>query len=348
MSSAKLSNLEISDLCRELALLIHAGVGMGDGLYLLAEEEKDASRKKMLSAMAEEVDGGSFLCDAFRKAECFPHYVIGLLRVGEQTGRTEDTLNALARYYEERHQTERQVRSTLTYPAILLFLMLAVIVVLLSKVLPVFNVIYESLGGRLTGIAGGLLSAGLAIDAAMPVICAVLALILVFVAVFALHKGFRSRILRRWNARRGDKGISRKLNNARFAQALSMGFASGLPLEDALELASELLKEVDSAAKRCAECREMLAQGETLAAALGKTELLSNSACRLLVLGMRSGTSDDVMEEIARRMSEEARQDMERLLSRIEPTLVLITSVLVGVILLSVMLPLMNIMSTIG
>ncbi len=348
MSSAKLSNLEISDLCRELALLIHAGVGMGDGLYLLSEEEKDPSRKKMLSGMAEEIDGGAFLCDAFRKAGCFPHYVTGLLQVGEQTGRTEDTLNALARYYEERDQTERQIRSTLTYPAILLFLMLAVIVVLLSKVLPVFNEIYESLGGRLTGIAGGLLSAGLAIDAAMPVICAVLAVILVFAVVFALHKGFRSRILRGWNARRGDKGISRKLNNARFAQALAMGFASGLPLEDAMELASELLKDVASAAKRCEECRELLAQGETLAAALGKTELLSNSACRLLVLGMRSGTSDDVMEEIARRMSEEARQDMERLLSRIEPTLVLITSVLVGVILLSVMLPLMNIMSTIG
>ena len=75
---------------------------------------------------------------------------------------------------------------------------------------------------------------------------------------------------------------------------------------------------------------------------------MSSSSCRLLTLGMRSGTGDRVMEGIARRMLADAQQDLERVISRIEPALVLVTSVLVGVILLSVMLPLMNIMTAIG
>ena len=348
MKTVKLSNLEVSDLCHELELLLHAGVGLTDGLYLLAEEEQTPSHKELLFGLAKGVEEGRFLSAVIEDAGCFPEYACGLLKVGEAVGRTEDTLQAISRYYVEREQMDRQIRSALTYPAILLLLMLGVIVVLLSQVLPVFNEIYASLGGQLTGIAGGLLLVGQALDRGMPILCGILAVVLLFLAVFAMHRGFRSRILRAWNTRFGDRGVSKKLNNARFAQALSMGFASGLLLEDAIEQAAVMMKEVPPAAKRCADCKELLLQGESLAHALGKTGLMSSSSCRLLTLGMRSGTGDCVMEGIAQRMLADAQQDLERVIARIEPALVLVTSVLVGVILLSVMLPLMNIMTAIG
>lgn len=348
MKTLKLSNLEVSDLCHELALLLHAGVDLIDGLYLLSEEEKDISRKNLFLELAKGMEEGKFLSAVIEEAGCFPEYAAGLLKVGEVVGRTEDTLQAISRYYEEREKMDRQIRSALTYPAILLLLMMGVIVVLLSQVLPVFNEIYASLGGQLTGIAGGLLVVGQVLDQGMPVLCGILAIVLIFLAVFAIHQGFRSRVLRLWNTYFGDRGISRRLNNARFAQALSMGFASGLPLDDAIAQADVMMKDIPSAAKRCALCRELLQQGESLAYALGQAELMTSSACRLLTLGMRSGTVDRVMEGIAQRMLTEAQEDLERVVAKIEPALVLITSVLVGVILLSVMLPLMNIMSAIG
>ena len=348
MKAFMLTNLQISDLCGELALLLHAGVSMGDGMYLLADEEKDKRLKALFTRLAQAVETGAFLSDAFEEAGCFPAYVTGLLQVGERAGRTEDTLTALARYYEERERIDRQLRDTLTYPAILLLLMMVVIVVLLSQVLPVFNDIYASLGGRLTGIAGGLLVIGQALDSAIPVLCAVMGVALVFVAVFSLHGGFRGRVMRFWNAHWGDKGLSAKLNNARFAQALSMGFASGLPLEDAVDLASVLLRDIPGAAKRCDTCSRLLREGEELSHALGEAGLMSASSCRLLTLGIRSGSGDDVIEDISRRMMEEAQLELQRTIAKVEPTLVLATSVLVGVILLSVMLPLMNIMTAIG
>ena len=122
----------------------------------------------------------------------------------------------------------------------------------------------------------------------------------------------------------------------------------GVVLEDAVEMAGELLKEIPGAAQRCADCREQLLQGADLAAALGENGLLSPSACRLLTLGMRSGTGDGIMETIARRMQDEAQEALESAVGKVEPALVLVTSGLVGVILLSVMLPLMNIMTAIG
>lgn len=348
MQPLELSNLETADLCRELALLLHAGVGIGDGLYLLAEEEKDGKLHSLLENMAKTVDTGAFLSRAFEESGCFPAYIIGLLRVGETVGRVEQTLNALSLYYETKEQTERQIVSSLTYPAILLLLMLVVIVVLLSQVLPVFNEIYLSLGGQLTGLAGGLLLVGQFLDGAMPVLCALLALVLTFFGVFALHRGFRKKAVAFWQKKWGDRGISRKMNNARFAQALSMGFSSGMPLEDAVEMAALLLKDTPGAEKRCLRCREQLLEGVELSVALGENDLLPPAACRLLTLGMRSGNGDGIMEEISRRMLSEARLALESAVSKVEPALVLVTSGLVGVILLSVMLPLMNIMTAIG
>ena len=182
MKGKQATYLEIASLCRELALLLHAGVRAGDGLALLAEEEPEAQRRKQLEEMARQVDDGASLGEVL-----FPAYVTGLVTVGERSGRTEEALNALSVYYEQRDQLDRQVRSALLYPSVLLVLMLVVIVVLLAKVLPVFDQVYASLGGELTGVAGGLLTLGRALDAAMPVLCAVLGVVVIFLAVFSLR-----------------------------------------------------------------------------------------------------------------------------------------------------------------
>ena len=348
MHSMHLTNLEIADLCRELGLLLHSGVSAGDGLYLMAEEEETQQHHSLLAAMAASVDSGNYLYEAFQQTHCFPAYMTGLLRVGEEVGRTEETLRALADYYDNREKTRCQIVSALTYPAILLLLMLVVIIVLLSKVLPVFNEIYLSLGGQLTGIAGGLLLLGQFLNRTMPVLCGLLAVVLASGAVLYLHPGLRSMAIGLWRSKWGDRGIARKLNNAHFAQALSMGFESGMVLEDAVEMAAAVLQDCPDAAERCRKCRDQLLEGADLATALGQNHLLSLSACRLLTLGIRSGAGDNIMEEIAHRMQEEAQQALDSAVGKVEPSLVLVTSGLVGMILLSVMLPLMNIMTAIG
>ncbi len=347
MEKRKLSNDEISSLCLGLSLMLHAGVGVGDGLSLLAEEEPDSSFKKLLNDMSLKVDDGASLAQAFRESGRFPEYVCGLLDVGEATGRTEESLSALSRHYEDRSRLDHQVRSALLYPAVLLVIMLAVIVVLLVQVLPVFNEVYSYLGGSLTGIAGGLLALGRALDAAMPVLCAILGLIAVFLGFFAASHTFRGKVTGLWRGRMGDKGVSRKINNARVAQALSMGLASGLPMEEALTMSASLL-DSPAARNRCLDCARRLQEGQGLAAAMKDSGVLPGAECRLLDIGIRSGSGDSAMTEIARRLSEESEIALEEKVGQVEPALVVVTSVLVGVILLSVMLPLMNIMTAIG
>lgn len=348
MSKTKLTNSEISAFCMGLSLLIHSGVGVGDGLSLLAEEESDGKYREMLSGLAESADNGMPLADAVKKCGMFPDYVCGLLEVGEKSGRTEEALSALSRYYEDRARLDHQIKTALLYPSILLIIMLAVIAVLLIKVLPVFNEVYSYLGASLTGIAGGLLSLGRALDAAMPFLCVILGAVVVLLILFAAVPGFREKITAAWRKSMGDRGVSRKINTACFAQSLSMGLSSGLPIEEALTLAGSLLDGVPAAKARCEDCKKRIDEGESLSAAMKGSGVLPNAECRLLEIGLRSGTGDAAMEQIARRLSEDSETALEESVARVEPALVMVTSVLVGIILLAVMLPLMNIMTSIG
>ncbi len=347
MKKSMISHQGLASLFLELSMLFHAGVGTGDGLILLSEES-GGEDQAMLAAMAARVDDGAALSAAMRETGRFPVYACGLVEVGEKAGRTEEALAALANYYEGRARTDRRVRSALLYPAVMLLLMLVVIGVLLVKVLPIFDDVYASLGGRLTGVAGGLLSLGRWLGEAMPVLWVLLALAVALVAAFAAAPGFRERLTGWWRRQRGDKGVSRQMNDARLAQALAMGMASGMPLEEAVELASGLMEDVPHAKSRCLDCRERLDQGEGISAAMKASGLLPARACRLLELGQRSGAGDSAMEKIAATLSEEGEAALEERVSRAEPALVLVCSILVGLILLSVMLPLMHIMSAIG
>jgi type IV pilus assembly protein PilC len=347
MSKTKLTSGEISSLCMEMSLLLHAGLNLADGLRLLLE---DAERENhgILSGMAERTDGGKNLSDAMRESGAFPEYVCGLTECGERTGRAEEALRALSEYYDGRERLENRIRSALLYPAVLLLLMLVVIGVLLAKVLPVFNEVFASLGGQFTGLAGGLLALGEALDTAMPALLVLLALAAALLAAFAGSDRFREWMLRRWRVLCGGRGISRKISQARLAQAMAMGLLSGLPAGEALELSASLQKGHPDVMRRYLDCRARLERDGDLAGALKESGLLPPGCCRMIALGIRSGSGDSVMQEIARRLEEESGTAIEEKVGRVEPSLVIATSILVGVILLSVMLPLMHILAAIG
>lgn len=348
MKERKLSYNEISGFCRALAVTLHAGVGMGDSLALLAEDTPPGIQRELVTRIGLQVDEGLTLSAAVKQTKAFPAYLTGFLEVGERTGKLEEALSALAQYYEQREQMDWRIRNALIYPAVLLLLMLVVIVVLLTRVLPVFDDVYASLGGHLSGVAGGLLKLGQWLNIAMPVLLAVLVLAVICVIVFALSNTVREKFMAFWRRNRGDKGLSRKQADARFAQALAMGLSSGLPLNEAVELTALLLEDTPAAAARCRDCLERLERGDNLVDALRESAVLPAQFCRLLAMGLRSGNGDSAMAEIARRLSEEADRLLESRVSRVEPALVLVTSLLVGIILLAVMVPLMNILSAIG
>ena len=338
-----LTNEEIGSICMALSQLVHSGIDAADALVLLQADEQNAHLKQILKMMAEGADNGSPLSALFREAGCFPGYVCTLLHVGQQVGKQEDTLDALASYYQNRSRLEVQLRSALIYPAVLLAVLLAVMTVLLVWVLPVFEQVYSQIGSGLTGIAAGLLALGKGIKQVLPVL---LAVITVLISVILIPK-LRLSVIFFWKKHRKDRGISGRINRARFIQALSLGLCSGMPSAEAAALAASLA-EIPAFRTCCNRCLALLEQGSTLPQALRESTLLSSTHCRLLEAGERSGRREIVMEAISQNLLEESEDALTQAAGKAEPAVVVIACLLIGLVLLSVMLPLVNIMSTIG
>lgn len=348
MKKKALSNEYVSSFCLEMSLLMHAGIGTEDGLYLLIEDESDKKTKRILEELAELVADGRPFSEALREVGAFPKYVSDMIETGEQSGRLEQSFQALSEYYDRQMQLSNQIRSALLYPVILMILMLVIIVVLLVKVLPIFNQVYEQLGGTMGGTAKMLLNLGDWLGKAMPVLCVVIGVIVLLAAVIGCSRPARGFFVGLYKRIFGHRGITRRLGESRFASAMAMGMMSGLNTEEAFRTAMLFQDAVPKTKKRYQRCLEMLEAGDPLAQCFKGNKILEAAFCRILDLGAKSGTSDTAMEEIARRMDDSVQMEIERKVGKIEPTIVIITSILVGIILIAVMLPLINIMSSIG
>ena len=336
----------LTELSGELAMLLHAGLDIAGGLAMLAEDA-EGPRRELMTSLCRDAGEGMPLSECMERSGAFPPEVCAQVRCGERTGRLEETLSAMAESGESRLRLARQLRSALLYPSILFLLMLLVIGVLLIRVLPVFEEVYASLGGGMTGLAGGLLRLGEWLAAALPWLAPILAVLAALGLAFAGSQRFREEALRRWSGGRwGDRGVSRKLQDARIAQSLSLGLRSGLSGEEALALAAPQC--APAAGERCHRAEKLLAEGLGFAEALRQGEALPPAACAMLALGIRSGSGDTVIREIARRLTEEGENALREKAERVEPALVLVASVMVGIILLAVMLPLLRVMSALG
>lgn len=348
MADFRFTNEETGAFCQSLAYLMHAGISGASALSLIAEDETREREQKILKEMAARADEGENLSDIFRSSGCFPDYVCEMVSVGEKTGRTEEALDSLGVSCARRASLDRQLKSALIYPAVLLLIMLAVIAVLLIYVLPIFDDVYSQLGSGLTGIAGGLLNVGKTLGGMVPVLIVLFTAAVAFLAAFAVLPSFRDKVLNAFWRSGKEKGVAARISTARFAQGLSMCICSGLSADEAVSVSAALPGNDTSVMKKAEKCQELLQEGASLAAGLRDSGLLPASESRILEAGIVGGSGDLAVETVSRRLTEESDAAIADSVSKIEPAVVVITSLLVGLVILSVMLPLVNIMSAIG
>ena len=348
MKKAKLEKENIGSLCLVLAHFYRSGVPFGDAFVLMAEDEPEKEMEQMLTFMAEKADEGFLLADIFRETKVFPEYVCGLLEVGEQTGRMEECLQALADYYTTRSNMEKRLKTALLYPMVLLAVMLAVVVLLLVWVLPVFNEVYQQLGSELTGLAGGLLLLGDFLRKWIPLFLGVAILILAIAYLAYTQDGFQKKVLGIWRKLRKRGSLEEQRSQARFIQALSLGMQSGMLPQEAVELAGKLVAKDAVFQEKCEKCLKGLDEGASLPTALMNAGLMGKSDGRLSEVARKAGKGEEVLTQIGERLLEESEQAWEERMARIEPTVIVLMSILIGAILCSVLLPLIHMIASIG
>jgi len=331
-------------LFSNLEMITRSGLPLSEGFDILRNNDDDPIERALMGDLYDAVNAGEAMTTVLRSSGIIPEYACSLISIGERTGRLEETFASLADYYAKRDELSQSIRSSVVYPVSMLVMVFVVVAVLLVQVMPVFNHVFRQLGFEMTGISAALLNAGTVLGQVgfwVAGVAFVLVVIGVILAVTPAGKKFFNAI---FQGAPITRDLSLNLSAQRFSLAMSSMLHSGLELADALEYAERLIDD-KRALRSVATIREVVGEGGAFLTALDRSGLYTAKDMALLSIGIKTGADADALNQVGEQITIATESRMERLVAAIEPSLVALMCILVGVILLSVMLPLMGALS---
>lgn len=341
-----LSNNELSIFCSQMAMILHSGISSTEGLSLM-EEDSPEQGKELLHTLISNMEETGIFHQSVRDTQVFPDYMCNMLQIGEESGRLDEVMSALAKHYEQQETISRSIKNAITYPFIMITMMLAVILVLIVKVMPVFNQVYEQLGTGLTGVSKNILQMGLLINRYAFVLVLFAVILAGCFLYFAFTKKGRTQIFQICAKLPFTQKFSERIAVSRFASGMYLALESGLDTDESLEMAARLAQH-PVLEEKISKTRKLLEEGQGFSEAISEAEVFDSLSTRMISIGFKTGAVDEAMKQISLQYAEDINDRIFQLISKLEPTLVAILSIIVGLILLSVMLPLMGIMSGMG
>ncbi len=342
--SVELTPTYLSSFFEELHMFLKSGISTWEALAIISENTKNPAVKNLYFKLYEDVVDGKKFSEAMEASSNFPPYAVGLAKVGEQTGRMEETTLALQKYYEQKDKLARSIKDAVMYPMCMAGMVLVVIIVLIMQVMPVFEQVFAQLGLQMNSFAQSMLNIGNILNKYAFVILAIVAVLLLAFLIFRATNFGKKRMVIFYDVFPLTKKLSAAQAANRFAFSMSLMLASGIETLMAFDFAQSIT-ESEIAKKKVAIIKEKLEEGTSLNDALMSGGIFSVEYQGMIVAGMRTGETDEMLMTIAKRYEEEAEDRIHKLLSIIEPTLVAILCVLVGMVMLSVMLPLTGILA---
>lgn len=342
-----LSNTELSYFCGQMSMIIRAGISSIEGLYMMADDsEATADEKKLYKELQTRLEEGGYLYTALESVGVFPSYMVNMTRIGEETGTLDNVMDALRRHYAREEEIRQSIRQAVTYPIVMAGMILVVILVLLLQVMPVFRQVFRQLGSEMTGFAGALFSAGDIIRRYSIVFVVILVAILLIVVICVRTEGGRKAGIGFLSKFRFFKKLRNDISTSRFADGLALALRSGFSPDFGIEMVSEIIEDKAFSAK-IDTCKQKLTDGSPFDEALKESQILSGVPARMMTIGNRTGSADTVMEQISDLSQKRIDTSISNALGTIEPVLIVLLSLIIGAILMSVMFPLLGIVSSI-
>lgn len=340
----KLNNRELFQFCEQFSIILRSGMSAIEGLAILNDDSQTERGKEILTFLYKDMEESGSLAHAMEQSGAFPASAAAYVRTGEETGCLDEVMKGLSAFYAKEIQITDQIQSAVAYPLVMLGMMTAVIVILLVKVLPVFRQVFRQLGLEMSRISGALLGIGETLSRYSTAFLILLAAMIGFILFLVLHpKG--QELIRKIVCRfPGMKEIPVNLDYSRLCQCISLGIRSGLSPELCVELAGAVVSRTEIREK-LASIQNQLAEGYGFTEAITESGLFKAMELRLISLGFQAGASDEVMEKLAEQYEEKSTDSVSHIVSILEPTIVIVLSILVGLVLLSVMMPLLGLLS---
>lgn len=352
LSGKALSNKLLSSdshrrIFAQLSMLLEAGIPPVSALDIMIRDKDNRDLQPVLKEIYHSVCTGAPLSDAMKATRVFTPYSERLIIIGEETGHIDLVTKSLAEFYEEDMDMQDQIQSAVSYPIVMLVMIFVVIIVLLRHVLPVFRQVYAGLGASEGGLAGALMNLGESMGryyTGFLIAFAVIACIFLYCNYTERGRnGFRGFIA--WFP--GTRTFAEHAATSRFASGMELTQEAGLDMIESLSLCTGIV-ENKAVRGRIEQCVSLIREGSSFADAVIRVNMFSSFYSSMTNVAEQSGSVDRVMGFISRHYKEETDRRINRAIAAIEPTLVIILSVIVGLILLGMILPVMGIMTSIG
>lgn len=339
------SNTEISAFCGQMALVLKSGISTIEGVSIMLEDSRNKEEQEVLQAIQDEIIMTGSLYMALESTGLFPPYMLNMVQIGEETGTLDEVMEALETHYSREESIKKSIKSSLTFPMIMIGMMIVVIVVLLVKVLPVFNQVFVQLGTEMTGFSSGLLKVGNAMSTYSAVFIAILAVIVVLVFLGLKTDAGRKKLIGIGYKFGFTRTIFESMAACRFASGMALTLRAGLNPDRSLELVTAL-NDDEKFKEKLDKATNMIYEGNEMTKSLYETGVFTGVYARMASIGEKTGSLDQVMDQIADLYQDDIDTRITNVLSVLEPVLVVVLSLIVGIILVSVMLPLLGIMSS--
>ena len=338
---------QIAIFCRQFATMINSGLPILRSLSILGDQTDSKELQKVLLQARTDVEQGASLSAAMGKhPKAFNNLFISMIKAGEAGGVLDDVLLRLADQIEEEVELRRKVKSAMTYPIVVLGLVVLIMSAMLLFIVPQFETIYANLGGKLPLPTQILLNASKAFRKYWWFV-----ILLSIAGKFALGK-----------YKKTDRGRARldalkiripvfgplfhKVALSRFASTGSMLLRAGVPILQALDIVKETVNNwVMSSAVE--EVKTSVREGESIAKPLGRHKVFPPMVVQMLAVGEETGNVDTMLEKVAEFYNSEVSATVDALTSLIEPLLIAVIGGAVGAAVVALYMPMFNIINLI-
>ncbi len=344
MPGGGVSTRDLVIFTRQFATMIDAGLPLVQCLDILGEQQPNKMFQNVLRAVKSDVEQGSTFADALRKhPRVYDNLYVNLVAAGEVGGILDTILNRLAVYLEKADALARKVKGAMVYPITVMIVALGVVVVLLVKVIPVFQKMFAEFGGALPGPTQAVINVSEFMQAWIVfILLGIAGGAVAFFQARARSRAFKYRTDAIFLAMPIFGPLLRKVAVARFSRTLGTMISSGVPILDALDIVANTAGNlvIEEALQKV---RSAISEGKTIAEPLGESKVFPSMVVQMVGVGEQTGAMDAMLSKIADFYDDEVDTAVSALTQLLEPLMIVFLGGTVGTILIAMYLPIFKI-----
>jgi type IV pilus assembly protein PilC len=340
LGKGRVGNKDLVMFTRQFATMIDAGLPLVQCLEIQADQQPNRRFKEILRDVKSEVEQGSTFADALKRhPKPFDDLYTNLVAAGEVGGILDTILNRLAVYLEKAESLKRKVKGAMVYPATIVVVAIGVVILLLVKVIPVFEKMFADFGGTLPGPTQAVVNISHFMQQYIVLILAAMfGTVFAFLTARRRNRQFRYRTDSIFLKVPVFGSLLRKVAVARFSRTLGTMISSGVPILDALDIcartAGNLVIE-----QGLQKTRTAISEGRTIAEPLEASGVFPGMVVQMIAVGEQTGAMDAMLNKIADFYDDEVDAAVDALTSLLEPLMMVFLGGTVGGLLMAMYLP---------